>query len=43
MFEKLICFVYANICLENLSIYVRKINVTFIDCIYIYIYIYIDR
>ena len=31
MFEELICFVYANICLENLRIYVRKINICFID------------
>ena len=31
MFEELICFVYANICLENLIIYVRKINIRFAD------------
>ena len=29
--EELICFVYAHICLENLIIYVRKINICFID------------
>ena len=31
MFEESICFVYANICLENLRIYVPKINICFTD------------